>query len=141
MFNFFYQISLIFSRFLIMMWLHYVWFHYYFCNEILTHSICSVVILLDCYQYIYTILESQFMDNLELFRTKKNSGFYPKYYKWYSVWCFHEWTVKTWKYLTMQCLLVGIYRTWSYFTLCLSFSCSGYDLTIIKKEPRIKLLL
>ena len=38
----------------------------------------------------FTILENQFIGNLELFWTKPNSGFYTKYYEWYSAWGYHE---------------------------------------------------
>ena len=37
---------------------------------------------------MYTVLESQFIGNLELL--KNISSFYPKYYEWYSVWFLNE---------------------------------------------------
>ena len=42
----------------------------------------------------FTILESQFIGNLELYWTKKHSSFNLKYYRWYFRQEHLEWTIK-----------------------------------------------
>ena len=91
---FFYKISYIFSRFLIISWYDFIMFDFIIIStmklvyiQLIYYWIVMVVIS------IYAVLESQFISNVELFRTKKISGFYPKYY----VWCFHERTVENMK--------------------------------------------
>ena len=57
----------------------------------------------------------------------------------YSVWWYHEWTVRNMKLLQFNTRSLASLRTWHYSRLCFSFSCSGYGFTLIKKR-RIKLL-
>ena len=47
---------------------------------------------------------------------------------------------KIWKFLTFNTSWLASLRTWYYFRLCFSFSCSGYDLILIKKSHTLKLL-
>ena len=118
MYMFFYQISRIFSCFLIVWWFDFIWsFYYHFRNH-------------------FTILESQFIGNREIFWTKKKKillsllntvggimcgDIISNWSKIKNIWQFHtDWFASL--------------RTWYYFRIYFSFSYSGYDLTVIKKS-------
>ena len=98
MYMFFYEISRIFSRFLIILWYDFNVF-----KSIISSAGKFTHTFYIFNQNIYrtkwfTILESQFIGNPELFWTKKISGFYIKFYGgWYSLLWYHDWAVENMK--------------------------------------------
>ena len=52
---------------------------------------------------------------------------------WYSAWWYHEWRVENIT-ISYNLILAGSLETWYYFRLYFSCSCSGYELTLIKRS-------
>ena len=61
-------------------------------------------------------------------------------YGLYSVRWYHEWTVENMK-IFCNLILAGWHKNVIYFRLCFSFSCSGCNLTLIKKSHTLNFYL